>query len=118
MAGHSNPVDLVAFTNLGISDPAIIHGILVSFIRESREDMERMRMALAQKNVPMLHALAHRAKSPSMMLGIKGFSELCVTLEEIRNPDDIQQAHGILNCLHELLECVSKQADCQEIKPA
>ena len=93
-AGHSNPVNLTAFAELGISNPAEIRKFLVSFIEESSKDLGKMRTALAHEDIVILHALAHRARSPAMMLGTAGFSSLCRALEDIKDTGGIEQAHG------------------------
>ena len=111
--GHSSPVDLAAFAELGINNPAEIRKFLISFIEESSEDLGKMRMALAREDIVILHALAHRARSPAMMLGTAGFSNLCRALEDIKDTGGIGQAHGIVDQLDTELARIRKQIDYQ-----
>ncbi len=79
--------------------PNIIHKVISSYLKDSVQLLETLRVAIAQNDPPTLHRAAHSLKSTSATVGARGLAELCQDLEGIGRANTTDKAPALLSAI-------------------
>ena len=75
-------MDFAILTELVGDDPAVLRGILESFLQSARMSEAMLREAIVQGNARAVAAAAHRLKSPARSIGAVALGDICAALEK------------------------------------
>ncbi len=79
--------------------PNIIHKVISSYLKDSVQLLETLRVAIAQNDPPTLHRAAHSLKSTSATVGARALAELCQDLEGIGRANTTDKAPALLSAI-------------------
>jgi two-component system, sensor histidine kinase and response regulator len=79
--------------------PNIIHRVISSYLKDSVQLLETLRVAIAQNDPPTLHRAAHSLKSTSATVGARALAGLCQDLEGIGRTNTTDKAPALLSAI-------------------
>ncbi|NOT56404.1 MAG: response regulator, partial [Deltaproteobacteria bacterium] len=79
--------------------PNILHRVISSYLKDSVQLLETLRVAIAQNDPPTLHRAAHSLKSTSATVGARALAGLCQDLEGIGRANTTDTAPEILSAI-------------------
>lgn len=79
--------------------PNIIHKVISSYLKDSVQLLETLRVAIAQNDPPTLHRAAHSLKSTSATVGARALAGLCQDLEGIGRANTTDKAPALLSAI-------------------
>ena len=102
-ANDPNIIDLSTLAAHLNNNPARIHKFTALFLKTAEETLSEMQCALANNAFESLGALGHRLKTPARTVGAMRFGELCQELEKFEAGGEPNEAHTLVEELHQLL---------------
>lgn len=91
------------------NDAEFLHQMVILFIKQTVENLEKIDAAIRQKNWSEIHFIVHKMKSSINLFGIKSLQQIIVATEELsRNKSDekkiVENLQLIDQVLHQCIE--------------
>ena len=102
--------DLADLKNQTGNDDDFLHQMVILFIKQTSENLERITLSIQQKNWGETHFIVHKMKPTINLFGIKSLKQIIVETEELSR-DTINEKKILENL--KLIEKVLKQCIAQ-----
>lgn len=102
--------DLAVLKNQTGNDPDFLNQMVILFIKQTVENLEKIDAAIRQKNWSEIHFIVHKMKSAINLFGIKSLQQIIVATEELtRNKSDEKKIVGNLQLIDQVLHQCMEQ---------
>lgn len=75
--------DLTGLKNQTGNDAEFLHQMVILFIKQTVENLERIDAAIRKNDWPEIHFIVHKMKSAINLFGIKSLQQIIVATEEL-----------------------------------
>jgi two-component system, sensor histidine kinase and response regulator len=86
-----------------------VRELAFKFLAITKEDLDKLDIALERRDVLQVRDLGHHIKSPAAMIGAMGFAGLCRALETVQ--DDLDGAYDLVNRMRSQLAQLEVQIE-------
>ncbi|MFZ1801220.1 MAG: Hpt domain-containing protein [Chitinophagaceae bacterium] len=102
--------DLAVLKNQTGNDADFLHQMVILFIKQTVENLEKIDAAIRQNNWSEIHFIVHKMKSAINLFGIKSLQQIIIATEELtRDKSDEKKIVENLKLIDKILkECMEQ----------